>query len=383
MTRKASLILGLAATLLGFVAQPALAQEEIVIGATVPITGNFAATGINYYNSLRMAQDDINAAGGIKGKKINIVFEDTQSTNSTAVNALVKLVRQTKPPLIFLNSLSVQILAQEQEIAKAGVPVLYSGALVALHEKKNPMMFRIRPADDLQAAILAKGIDEVIKAKKPAIIHMQDEYGAGTAKLLEAELAKRNLSFVAKETFSPRDNDFSAQLLNIKNSGADAVICVTYNRDGGLIMKQRRALGIETPFLCTTAMFSATTLELVEPDDLKNVYAAGDVVLETRNDRSKDFVKRYAERWGFKPDPYGAAYYDAMFMVADAIGKVGSDPVKLQEYFANLTPYEGTAQRYLNQKNGTNNLAHSVVLVKFKAGTKDFEQVTSFSAAGN
>lgn len=382
MTRRTVLALGIAASLMGLAVQPALAQD-IVIGAAVPITGNFAATGINYYNSLKMAQDDINAAGGIKGRKISIVFEDTQSTNSTAVNALVKLVRQTKPPLIFLNSLSVQILAQEQEILKAGVPVLYSGALVALHEKKNPMMFRIRPADDLQAAILAKGIDEVIKSKKPAIIHMQDEYGAGTAKLLEAELAKRNLSFVAKETFSPRDNDFSAQLLNIKNAGADAVICVTYNRDGGLIMKQRRALGIETPFLCTTAMFSATTLELVEPDDLKNVYAAGDVVLETRNDRSKDFVKRYNERWGFKPDPYGAAYYDAMYMVADAIGKVGNDPAKLQEYFTNLTPYEGTAQRYFNQKNGTNNLAHSVVLVKFKAGTKDFDEVTSFTAPAN
>lgn len=380
MNRRAALAFGLAAGLAAFAAGQAQAQEEIVIGATVPITGNFAATGVNYYNSLRMAQDDINAAGGINGKKIRIAFEDTQSTNSTAVNALVKLVRQTKPPLIFVNSLSVQILAQEQEIARAGVPVLYSGALVALHEKGNPMMFRIRPADDLQAAILAKGLDEVIKAKKPAILHMQDEYGAGTAKLLEAELAKRNLNFVAKETFSPRDNDFSAQLLNIKNSGADAVICVTYNRDGGLIMKQRRALGIELPFLCTTAMFASTTLELVEPDDLKNVYAAGDVVLETRNDKSKDFVKRYNERWGFKPDPYAAAYYDAMYMVADAIAKHGPDPAKLQAYFANLEPFEGTAQRYWNQKNKTNNLAHSVVLVKFKPGSKDFEQVTTYTA---
>ena len=124
-------------------------------------------------------------------------------------------------------------------------------------------------------------------------------------------------------------------------------------------------------------MFSATTLELVEPEDLKNVYAAGDVVLETNNDKSKDFVKRYNERWGFKPDPYGAAYYDAMWMVADAIKANGTDPAKLQEYFANLQPWQGTAQLYSNQKNGTNNLAHSAVLVKFKPGTKDFEQVIS------
>ena len=246
-------------------------------------------------------------------------------------------------------------------------------------EKKNANMFRIRPADDLQATIIAKGLTEVMKAKKPAILHMQDDYGNGTAKLLEAELKKRNIEFVARETFSPRDNDFSAQLLNIKASGADSVICVTYNRDGGLIMKQRRALGIDLPFLCTTAMFAATTLELVEADDLKNVYAAGDVVLETRNDASKDFVKRYSARWGFKPDPYGAAYYDAMKMVADAIAKNGTDPAKLQAYFAKLPAYEGVAQRYANLGDGTNNLAHSVVLVKFKPGTKDYEEVINFS----
>jgi branched-chain amino acid transport system substrate-binding protein len=367
----------------GLAALPAQAQEEFVVGATIPITGNFAATGIQYYNSLRMAQDDINAAGGINGKKFRIDFEDTQSSNSTAVNAFVKLVKTTKPPLVFLSSLSIQNLAQEPEITKAGVPVLYSGALVALHEKKNPLMFRIRPADDLQAIILAKGVDEVMKSKKPAILHMQDDYGAGTAKLLEAELKKRNISFVAKETFSPRDNDFSAQLLNIKNSGADSVICVTYNRDGGLIMKQRRALGIDLPFLCTTAMFASTTLDLVEPDDLKNVYAAGDVVLETRNDASKDFVKRFTARWGFKPDPYGAAYYDATKMLADALAKNGSDPAKLQAYFTELKPYEGVAQTYVNKGDGTNNLAHSVVLVKFKPGTKDFEQVASYTAGQN
>lgn len=358
--------------------RPAKAQEEIVIGAAIPITGNFAATGVQYYNSLRLAQDDVNAKGGINGRKLRIAFEDTQSANSTAVNAYVKLVKQVKPPLVFLSSLSIQNLATEPEVTKAGVPALYSGALVALSEKKNPLMFRIRPADNLQAVVLAKGITEILKAKKPAILHMQDDYGAGTAKLLEAELKKHGLAFVATETFSPRDNDFSAQLLKIKNSGADLVISVTYNRDGALIMKQRRALGIDLPFLGTTAMFAATTLDLVEPDDLKDVYAVGDVVLETRNDASKDFVKRYAERWGFKPDPYGAAYYDAAMMIVDAIKKGGAEPEKLQAYFTNLKDWSGVSQDYWNSADGGNNLAHSTVLVKFKPGTKEYEEVTTY-----
>ena len=117
MTRKTGLAFGFAALLSGLIGGQALAQEEYVVGATVPITGNFAATGIQYYNSLRMAQDDINAAGGINGKKFRIEFEDTQSSNSTAVNAFVKLIKTTKPPLIFLSSLSIQYLEQEPVVS--------------------------------------------------------------------------------------------------------------------------------------------------------------------------------------------------------------------------------------------------------------------------
>ena len=95
------------------------AQQEVVVGATVPITGTFAASGIQYLNALKQAQDDINKAGGINGKPFRIVFEDTQASNSTAVNALVKLVKQVNPPFIFLSSLSTQVLAMEPDIAKA------------------------------------------------------------------------------------------------------------------------------------------------------------------------------------------------------------------------------------------------------------------------
>src|SRR4249920_2163173 len=98
--------------------QPAQAADgEIVVGAIVPITGPFAGAGLPYYNSLRMAQEDINAAGGIHGQKLRIAFEDTTANNSGAVNAYVKLVKQYNPPFIFLSSLSTQVLATEPEVA--------------------------------------------------------------------------------------------------------------------------------------------------------------------------------------------------------------------------------------------------------------------------
>ena len=130
----------------------AFAQEEIVVGAMVPITGAFAASGIQYYNSLRMAQDDINAAGGINGRKLRIAFEDTQANNSVAVNAFVKVVKQYNPPFIFLPSLSTQVLAMEPEVAKAKVATMFGGGAVAIQERKNQWMVRVRPADNFPAA---------------------------------------------------------------------------------------------------------------------------------------------------------------------------------------------------------------------------------------
>ena len=130
---------------------PAGAADDIVLGATVPITGTFAASGIQYYNSLKLAQDDINAAGGINGRNLRIAFEDTAANNSTAVNAYIKLVKQYNPPFVFLPSLSTQALAMEPEVLKAKIPAITSGGAVAIQERKNTWLFRARPADNLGA----------------------------------------------------------------------------------------------------------------------------------------------------------------------------------------------------------------------------------------
>lgn len=358
--------------------QWAVAQGEIVIGATVPITGPFASVGLPYYNSLRMAQDDINAAGGINGKKFRIAFEDTTANNSTAVNAFVKLVKQHNPPFIFLSSLSTQVLATEPEIAKAKIPVITSGGAMAIEDRKNSYIFRVRPADAMGAAALSSVITDTLKKKKPGILYTQDDYGTGAANALEALLAKAGVQVVAKEAYNSRDNDFSAQLLNAKNKGADVLVTFNYARDGALLLKQRKSLGIDLPLVSGTGMASPGTLDLVEADDMVNVYVAADTVLgETVSPASVEFVRRYVVTYKMRPDSFGAAYYDAAMMVADGLRKVGPDAEKLRAYLAGVKGYKGVARTYSTDP-ATGNMSHSVTVAVFKPGTKELAAVSVF-----
>ncbi len=350
---------------------------EIVIGCALPITGAFAASGIQYYNTLRLAQDDINAAGGIGGRKIRIAFEDTQANNSFAVNAFIKLVKQGDLPFVFLPSLSTQDLAIEPEVAKEKIPAMYAGGAVAVQERKNPWMFRIRPADNLQGPAIAYAIKDALKASKPGLLHTQDDYGLGAAAAVEAALAAAGVPLVAKEAFAPRDNDFSAQLLALKAKGADVIIGFTYNRDGALILSHKQRLGLDMPYVGGSATIAPSTLALVQPDDLKGVLAMGDAVLGASiSPASADFVARCTARFNLAPDPYGSCYYDGAMIVAEGLRAVGPDRAKLRDYLAAVKGYKGVTRTF--STDAENNMAHTLALVRFLPGTKEFEAVATF-----
>lgn len=356
----------------------AFAEDDIVLGAAVPITGTFAASGIQYYNALKLAQDDINAAGGIKGRKLRIAFEDTAANNSTAVNAFVKLVKQHNPPFVFLPSLSTQALAMEPEVLKAKIPAITGGGAMAIQERKNPWLFRARPADNLGAGAMVFGISELLKKSKPGLLYAQDDYGTGAANAVEAMLAKSGVTVVAKEAFNPRDNDFSAQLLSLKNKGADVIVSFNYNRDGALILKQRKSLGLNIAVVAGTGMVAPSTLDLVDADDLTGVYSTADTIVgEAVSPASADFVKRYVLAFKMRPDSFGTAYYDAAMIVADGLRKVGTDPEKLRAFLAGVRNFKGMARTYTTDP-ANNNMAHSVVLVNFKPGSKELVAVSTF-----
>ena len=359
--------------------KPARAADEIIVGSTLSMTGPFAAGGLPYYLSLQMAQDDINAAGGINGRPLRIVFEDTQASNSVAVNAFIKLSQQYDPPFIFLSGYSIQNLAVESQVAKAQIPVVYAGGAVALADRKNPWMFRIRPPDDVGGRAIGAALVERLKATRVGIIHVQDDYGTASSNAIAATVKAAGGEVVATESYNVSDNDFSPQLFSIKNKGAQAFVAVTYVRDGALLLTQRRTLGMDIPMIGGQSYVIPALLNLVTPADFVNVYSMVDAILGSAvSPASEVFVTRFVERTKMRADPFASCYYDAAMMMADAMRKVGTDRTKIRDYFAGIKDYKGVTRTYTTDSRG--DMAHNVALADFAPGTKDPRLVQYYPA---
>jgi branched-chain amino acid transport system substrate-binding protein len=356
----------------------ARAAEEIVVGATVPLTGPLAASGLQYYDALQLAQDDINAAGGINGKQFRIAYEDTQASNSVAVNAFVKLAQQLDPAFIFLSSYTIQNLAVEPQVAKAGIPTVYAGGGVALAERKNKWMFRIRPQDNLPGEAIGTTLVERMNARDIGIIQVQDDYGNASANAIEAILKGAGANIVARETYNARDNDFSPQLLAMKNKGAKAMVAISYVRDGALLLTQRRNLGIDIPLVGNTSFVVPSLLDLVTPADVAGIYSVIDAMIgEANGPRSVDYAARFLTRFKMRADPFGSCYYDAAMILADGLRAFGPDREKLRAHFAAVKDYAGVTRSFTTDDRG--NMAHNVSLVDFAPGTKEMKLVTTFA----
>ncbi len=373
--RRRSVLAGAAAgAAAAFAGRRAGAADEIVVGATVPITGILASSGLQYYDALQLAVADINAAGGINGKTFRIAFEDTGASTSVAVNAFIKLAEQLAPPFIFLSSYTVQNLAVEPQVARAAIPTVYAGGAIAIAARHDPWMFRIRPQDTLAGEAIGAFTAKRLGLTDIGIIHVLDDYGTATAKSTEAALIKAGAKVVATAGYNARDSDYAPQLLSLKNAGAKALIAFSYIRDGALVLRQRNTLGLTMPFIGNTSFVVPSLLDLVGPDDLKDVWVELDAMLgDTIGPQSVSYMQRFQQKFGMGADPFGSCFYDAAMILADALRKVGPDRVAIRDYFAHVTDYPGVTRRFTTDALG--NMAHSVVMAAFVPGGKTFKLI--------
>ncbi|KCB49474.1 ABC transporter substrate-binding protein [Bordetella hinzii] len=352
----------------------AAGAQNVVVGATVPLTGPLSLTGKQYYNSLKLAEDDINKAGGLQGKPVKFVFEDAQASNGTAVNAYVKLVQENKPAFTFLTSYSTQNIAVAPEVTKTGIPAMYAGGADAVGELGNPWMFRIRPQDSTAAVAMARFVKDELKLAKPGILYIQNDFGQGGANAAAAYLKEQGIAAVGMEAYGQNDKDMSAQILGLKNKGADVILAFVYPQDGAMLLRQIKMLGIKQPVVASSAAFVPAAMQLLSPRDLENVWGVIDTYLPA-TERGKAYAERFKQRFSMDADPYGAAYYDGAMLMAQAINAVGTEPQKLQAYLKNVKDYQGVSHVYGFDAKG--NGVHDVAVVKFADGSKDMRFISA------
>ena len=339
----------------------AAADGEILIGMNTPMTGANAANGALWIKAAKLAEKQINAAGGINGKQVKLLIVDDQSTNPGALAAVNKSIEQDKVLALLGVTTSTQILAVSETIKQAGIPTLVGGSAVAVTRQGNPWMFRVRPDDSIVAQGMIKYIKEEMKLSKVGILHDADAFGTGGGDLVDRYAKENGLTVVKREKYSGADRDFTAQLLALKNAGAEVmVVYATAGPAIAVIQRQYRQIGSPYKFLGSPTSAQENTLNLSKEAAEGLVAMMDNVPGETLKKYAVDYKKEYNE----EINTFAAFDYDAMNILADAIRKGGEDRAKIREAILATKGYVGVLGTYSFTPNGDSLHTASVVQIE-------------------
>ncbi len=349
-----------AATLFG--ALPAGAQE-IKLAFTPPITGASAAEGALQIKAIDLALKQINAAGGVNGKKINLVKVDNQSTNPGALAALQKAVEQEKALALVGSVKSTQVLAMSDAVKNYGVPMMIGGTNATLTKQGNPWLFRVRPDDSIAAAAMVKYIKEDTKFTKIGILHDSDAFGTGGADLVEQGAKAVGLTVARREKYTTKEKDFTAQLLSLKNAGTQIMVIYGTNpEDVAVIQRQYRQLGSPFKYIGSPSSQMKDCLNLAR-EAAEGIIAIADFVpgqSAANKKYAEDYQKEYKEIY----DTTSAWTYDGLNILVSAIKKAGEDRAKIREAILATQGYSGVLGTFSFTPNGDGLSEVSVVQIE-------------------
>ncbi len=230
----------LAAAVFMAIAAPASAQETIKIGVTQPLTGAFAASGNYVTQGAKIAEDEINKAGGVLGKKLQLVVEDNKSNPTEAVSTAEKLITKDKVPVMLGAWSSTLTLAVMPKLEEHGVPMLVeTSSSGKITTSGNPFIFRISPTSEMEARAFEPLVKQ-LGIKKADFLATNNDFGLGASQEFTKMLKAAGVTIGATELMDPKAVDFSAQLAKIKASGGDTVFVTTAVEQITLILRQAK-----------------------------------------------------------------------------------------------------------------------------------------------
>ena len=371
-----------AAGLAAGVAMPAILRSAYAQGATtkigmvLPVTGPAADSGRYALIGAKIAVDQVNKAGGILGKPIELITEDDQTTNPGAVLAFSKLASQ--PDIVaFLGSIrSTQNHAMAPDILKTAKPVMFGGTDPTLTHMGNQWLFRCRPNDSYSGRVLADFGMNTIGKKKWAIVHSTDAFGTAGGKALAEAITKGGGTIALDQGYANQSQDFTPVVLAVKQSGADILgSYFTFENDLGIFARQLRQLGVTIPYVGSPSIVNVVATKLAGPA-LYGTYGVADYA-EDSSEGSKAFGKAYREVSKLAPDNQASWPYDAIIILAKAMNAAKTtDPKAVREAILAIKGHAGAEGEYNFDANGDG--LHGYNVVRNEKGTIVFDKHIEF-----
>lgn len=317
--------------------------DTIKIGVNMELTGAVAAYGKSEQNGIKLAVDEINKAGGVDGKKIELVTKDNKSENAEASTSSTNLAIQSNVNAMVGPSTSGAVAAASLVSQKTGVPLITpSGTQDDLTVDANGVkkfVFRTTFKDSYQGEVLAAYSYNTLNAKKVVLYYDNaSDYAKGIADEFKR---KYKGQIVTEATFTSGDKDYQSALTKFKDLDYDAVVMPGYYTETGIITKQARDLGIDKPILGPDGFSDEKFTELAGKKNASNVYyVSGYSTNVALSDKASGFIKAYEKAYKIEPNMFAALAYDSVYMVAEA-SKGAKTSVDIADNLANLKNFVG------------------------------------------
>ncbi|SHJ95594.1 ABC transporter substrate-binding protein [Desulforamulus aeronauticus] len=321
--------------------------DTIKIGFLGAKTGGHAAYGVETLKGIKMAVEDINTAGGLLGKKIEIVEEDHGSKVSEGTTVTQKLITRDKVVAI-IGDPTTGITKAAAPIAQQNKVVLLSaGAVGPGVVEIGDYIYRDVLLNSVGAPAVTKYLNEKLGWKKVVVVtSMNNDFSVGLTDLFKEALIENKMEIVGEQSIQDGDQNFAAQVTAIKDKNADGIIFTGYYTEGALFMKEVRKQGLKSVLVGGDGLMSDVFLKMGAEAVEGSMFFCGFAVDETKSsDKTKKFIEAYkAGNNGVQPDYFSVQGYDAVMLIADAIKAANSDdPEKFRVELAKTKNWEGVS----------------------------------------
>ena len=300
----------------------AAVAADIKIGAAEALTGPAAKYGVAIKNGFTLAADEINAAGGVNGNKLALIIEDEQGKKEEAINVFKKLIFQDKVLMVFGPTLSNSAFAADP-IANASKIVVFGTSNTADGITGiGPYVFRNSVMESDVLPVTTKAAVKHFGLKKVAVIYGNDDaFTKSGYDVFKTTLEAQKIQVTDTETYAKGDVDFKAQLTKIKATNPDAIVCSCLAEEAANIILQTRTLGMKQPFIGGNGFNSPKLFEIAR-EAADNTIMGSPWSSENGTPANKAFIAAYKAKFNAEPDQFAAQAYDAMHIVASALGKI-------------------------------------------------------------
>lgn len=353
--------------------------DVIKIGANLEMTGQVAAFGQSQLNGIKLAAEEINAAGGVLGKKIEIISADNASKKEESTRVATKLITEDKVDVLMGASISGDTFAALEVANNKKIPMLTPSATndsITFDAKKNKLnewVFRACFTDSFQGKVMADFASKKLNAKKAVIyVESSSDYSKGLAKAFRETFEKNGGTIAAEESYQTKDTDFKAVLTRIKTLNPEVIWVPGYYDEVGKIVKQAREMGITAPMMGGDGWDAPQLVEIAGKDALNNTFISNHYSSEDPDPKVKKFVDAFKAKYGSVPDAMAVLGYDATHMMADAIKRAGEvDKEKIKNALADTKNFEGVTGKIALDKN--HDPVKAAAVLEFKDGKQTFK----------